>query len=189
MGRAENGWEEALAGTNRREFPKRSSTTCPRACVCQGTRDPRARVRGRARRRAAGRSQGARCPGAEPRGRPLAGSAQGRRRRRRRRPGFPGLPLAWLRAHGEGSGRGGGDRRRGAGSPRGVLHSGPGASGAASAASLSPGASGRRFGLSPPRCPPLRAPAPRPRPRPGARLPRRPGSEEPAPAELRGSRG
>lgn len=110
-------------------------------------------------------TQRARCPGAEPRGRPLAGepgSAQGRRQR----PGFPGLPLAQARAQGAaGPGRGGGARRGGPGSPRGALPLGAGAAGLGAsavvdAASPNPGASGGRFGLSPAR--PSRRPPPAP---------------------------
>uniref|UniRef100_A0A8C0AJH8 Phospholipid phosphatase 4 n=1 Tax=Bos mutus grunniens TaxID=30521 RepID=A0A8C0AJH8_BOSMU len=153
-----------------RESSKRSATTCPRECVCQGARAPgAARVedeRGDAEGPQA-ETQRARCPGAEPRGRPLAGepgSAQGRRRR----PGFPGLPLARARAQGAaGPGSGGGAGRGGPGSPPGSLSlgagaAGLGASGAVGAASPNPRALGGRFGLSPPRRPP--APL-------GARLP------------------
>ena len=179
----------ARAVWSRREFPKRSPTTCPRACVCQGARHPESESQRpseetqRGRRQSPGRALPGRRAQGPPTGWERAGEAAAAAGLPRASPSLAASARRGLRTRRRFPAQGSGESPR-----RPPL--GAGSVGAASAASLSPGASGRRFGLSPPRHPPAPpAPAPRPRPRPGARLPCRPGSGEPAPAELRGSRG
>uniref|UniRef100_A0A5F7ZFQ8 Phospholipid phosphatase 4 n=1 Tax=Macaca mulatta TaxID=9544 RepID=A0A5F7ZFQ8_MACMU len=157
----------ARAALSPGESPERSSTTCPRACVCQGARARTAGVGGRTRscRGAAGRVPVSALPGRGAQGPPTGGGGGERAGRRRRRWGFPGLPLPGPRVPGAGPGRGGGSRGEGARSPRG----GPGSALGRWIRSI---ASGRR-GFPEPRSPrrevwaePSPAPAPARRPPP-----------------------
>lgn len=157
----------ARAALSPGESPERSSTTCPRACVCQGARARTAGVGGRTRscRGAAGRVPVSALPGRGAQGPPTGGGGGERAGRRRRRWGFPGLPLPGPRVPGAGPGRGGGSRGEGARSPRG----GPGSALGRWVRSI---ASGRR-GFPEPRSPrrevraePSPAPSPARRPSP-----------------------